>query len=196
MERFRFAVILTHDRPQDFLDCKAAIEPQVDHLTVVAHQCDYVTEHRGSLIPYNVWPPNISVAWNLGLRYVAQMAAGRPYDVAVLNDDAIVPANWFTSIIEKMRETGAAAGAATRPDDPRMAGFAFILASEAGLYADEQFEWWYGDDDLARRAEQAGGIVQVAGIQVEHRHPNSTTVGVLADKAAEDRHRYERKWSA
>jgi len=193
MKRAAYAIILTHDRPQDFQDCYKAIEPQVDHVFVVAHQAPYAIYH-GTPIKYDDWPPNISYAWNLGLKRAEQWAGGDPYDVAVLNDDAIVPPGWFETITKAMQGTGAKAGAAARGDDHRMAGFAFILDGTAGLYADEQFEWWYGDDDLERRASEAGGVIQVPGLYVEHRHPDSTTVGILAEKAAQDNIRYKAKW--
>lgn len=198
--RLRLAVIVTHDRPDDFRDCLAAIRPQVDHVIVVSHRANYTSRYvKGVTITYYADEiPNISKAWNLGL-YAAQdharhAAAPAPYDVAVLNDDAIVPPDWFRWVTEAMRDQSAAAGSAARAWDPRMCGYAFILDGQAGLFADEQFEWWYGDDDLERRAHLAGGVAQVPGVEVEHRHPNSTTVGVLADKAAQDRERFHRKW--
>jgi hypothetical protein len=194
----RLAVILTHDRPDDFLDCLHAIEPQVDYVFVVSHRTAYASQQERkqhvSVIPYQDEVPNISKAWNLGLRRAEIWARGRDYRVAVLNDDAVVPSGWFATIADEMTRTGAAAGAAARQGDPRMAGFAFILNGRAALFADEQFEWWFGDDDLAHRARAAGGVAQPQGLDVEHRHPNSTTVGVLAAKATEDRFRFYQKW--
>jgi len=75
-----------------------------------------------------------------------------------------------------------------------MAGYAFVLDGDKGIRADEQFRWWYGDDDIARQARALGGVALADGADVEHRHPNSTTVGVLADVAKDDRGRYKRKW--
>jgi GT2 family glycosyltransferase len=162
---------------------------------VVQHLAGYALRGpKRSLINYTEVPPNISRAWNMGLKWADTWAIGEPYDVAVLNDDAIVPDDWFKTITDGMRATGAAGGAAARADDHRMAGFAFILDGDAHLFADEQFEWWYGDDDLERRARLAGGVFQAPGLHVEHRHPNSTTVGILAEKAEADGVRFRTKW--
>lgn len=196
--RLAYAIILTHDRPEDFQDCVDAIRPQVDHLFVISHLAPYAeavaAKVDGTVIAYTDEVPNISVLWNLGLRAAARRG-NRPYDVAVLNDDAIVPPGWFRAVTAEMRRTGAVAGSAARPNDPRMAGFAFILDGTAGIFADEQFQWWFGDDDIEHRARLAGGVAQPGGLHVEHRHPSATTVGVLAQVAAADRDRFDRKWT-
>lgn len=197
MTRLRFAVIPTHDRPQDFQDCLEAIWPQVDRVVVVSHSAPYMPGpahgSKCTVLRYEWRVPNISDMWNLGLDQVHRMADGRPYDVAVLNDDAIVPVNWFTRVTWGMRQHKASAGCVKRADDHRMAGHAFILDGDVGLRADPQFRWWYGDDDLERRA---GKVAFVPGEGVEHRHPNSTTVGVLREIADADKQRFERKWGA
>lgn len=202
MTRFRYAVITTHERREDFADCVRAIAPQVDVVIAVQHNSTYagvILDELGrdqwAVCQYVTEVPNISEMWNRGLRLAGDYAQETPYDVAVLNDDAIVPDDWFQRVTNAMRAQGAAAGCVKRKQDPRMSGYAFILASEAELYADEQFQWWYGDDDLQRRAELEGGVAFALGADVEHRHPNSTTVGVLADVAQQDRRRFSRKWT-
>jgi GT2 family glycosyltransferase len=180
----------------------AAIAPQVDLLVVVAHgEPEYAWEAfrdrpawlAVAMIPYYAEVPNISTMWNMGLSNAHNYFQSN-YDVAVLNDDAIVPDDWFGRVTAAMRDKGAAAGCVLRPWDDRMAGYAFVLDGDRGLRLDEQFRWWYGDTDLQRQAEAAGGVAFAHGRDVEHRHPDSTTVGVLAEVAAEDRLRYERKW--
>jgi hypothetical protein len=216
-ERLKYAVICTRDREQDFADALAAIRPQVDAVIVIAHMFpDYVDDCRdwadGGVIDYSEDPPNISRMWNLGLEAVAKLADGQPYDVAVLNDDAIVPPDWFETITSAMRQVGAAAGSADqhgrlRAGDwdldvtvgpknlfNRLAGFAFILDGDKGLSLDEQFQWHYGDDDLEWVACGRGGVVLVGGCKVDHLLPNSTTVGVLAEIAGGDRERFRAKW--
>lgn len=189
MSRLKYAVIPTHNRPQDYADAYAAIKPQVDWVITVAHLAPYAGSWPTIWYEYRV--PNISVMWNLGLDYAHGLANGRPYDVAVLNDDCIVPPDWFARVTRGMRRHNTAAGCVKRPGDHRMTGYAFILNGDAGLRADPQFQWWYGDDDLER---QAGSVTFVNGQDVEHRHPNSTTVGRLAEIAAEDGLRYKEKW--
>jgi hypothetical protein len=191
----RYAVITTHDRPRDFVDCYVAIQPQVDHVVVVSHRADYIDSGLGTdictVLDYDVEVPNISTMWNMGLDEVLRLEPAGRHRVAILNDDAIVPADWFSRVSEGMSRRNAMAGCSAHPPDLRMAGYAFILDSRAGLRLDEQFQWWYGDTDLERRAAP----VAFVDAPVEHRHPNSTTVGVLADVAAADARRYERKWA-
>lgn len=193
------AVVCTHDRPGDFQDCLEAIWPQVDRVVVVSHRAPYIPgPARGekcTVLRYDADVPNISTMWNMGIEAVDAMSAG-PYDVAILNDDAIVPDDWFGRVTSYMRAQGAAAGCVYRPWDSRMTGYAFILDGDKGLRCDEQFQWWYGDTDLERQAEARGGVAFAEGADVEHRHPNGSMSGdpVLAMVAAEDGHRYREKW--
>lgn len=212
-ERLRYAVITTRDRPGEFARCLTAIGEQVDGLVCVAHmEPSYIEAWDSGVIFYDEDPPNISRMWNLGLEAVAKLADGQPYDVAVLNDDAIVPPDWFERITEGMHLYGAVAGSADQhgrvpaglrllnnkpaADDLliRMSGFAFILDGTAGLSLDEQFQWWAGDRDLEMVARTRGGTVLVGGCPVEHLHPNSTTIGELARIAGEDMERFRVKW--
>jgi GT2 family glycosyltransferase len=191
----RFAVIPTHDRFDDFFDCLNAIAPQVDQVFMIDHNSGYgVQTEKVTLIRYDEDPPNISRMWNLGLEEAAQRTTSLDYYVAVLNDDAIVPPTWFDEVLDGMQDFGSTLGCAARGYDHRPAGYAFILAGGSGLRADEQFRWWYGDDDLHRRALELGGVCQVPGIDVEHRYPNSTTYGILRLIAHEDEKRFKRKW--
>jgi hypothetical protein len=80
------------------------------------------------------------------------------------------------------------------PLETRMQGFAFILAGELGLRADEQFVWYCGDDDLGRRAAIAGGMVMVPGFHVNHLYPNGQVNDELAAAIPGDMQRYVDKW--
>lgn len=203
MTRLRFAVVPTRDRPEDFADCVLAIQPQVDSLIVVAHG-DAAWTYSWPLLRGTDWqrtydgdPPNISRMWNIGLDTAHSQADGEPYDVAVLNDDVIVPPDWFERVSTEMQLTPnlrASAGCVHRPADHRMTGYAFILNGDDGLRADEQFQWWWGDSDLEMQARRLRGVVFAGGEDVEHRRPNSTTVGRLAEIAAEDGIRFAEKW--
>lgn len=177
-----------------------AIAPQVEHIILIAHNFPIEPEGRLEVIPYTDSPPNISTMWNLGIKRAEELGATR---IAVLNDDAIVYNGWFDSIERAMIKTGAAAGwsagehhghllyTKAEPTMRRMSGYAFVI--NAGLRADEQFQWWYGDNDLEWRAREAGGVVQVGG-SIEHRHPNASTIGELARIAGEDKKRFKKKW--
>lgn len=201
-ERLRAAVITTRNRPEDYSDCLASLCDQVDFVSVVSHMnpeyvWDLALVHLSfAVTPYWDDPPNISKMWNIGLESVHTYATAymQSYDVAVLNDDIVLPDNWFETVTDAMRDSGAAAGCVKRQEDPRMAGFAFILDGDRNLRADEQFQWWYGDTDLEAQAARLGGVAFADGEQVEHRRPNSTTVGDLAEIAVMDRTRFRRKW--
>jgi len=216
----RYAVIPSNGR--DCLwDSVAAIAPQVDWVYVI-----YTGSGAGSLwdtdckFPGNfslgfVGPedPNISRWWNKGLELAEYDPDRKPprspkWDVAVINDDAIVPEGWFDAVSGTIRQMGVAAGCSgghsmpvlhTQNQAPplatRMQGFAFILAGELGLRADEQFAWYCGDDDLGRRAAIAGGMVMVPGFPVNHLYPNGQVNDVLAAAIPGDMQRYVDKWS-
>lgn len=205
-DRRRYVVIPTRSRPDDFRDCVTAIAPQVDAVIVIAHGCpEYVGRtltadapgvREWEAIEYQAVVPNISRMWNLGLDAAARRAGWDPFDVAVINDDVICPPDWFARVTAAMDAMSprAAAGCVRRRFDHRMTGYAFILDGRSELRADEQFRWWYGDDDLERRARQISGVAFAEGRDVEHRHPNSTTTGVLAEIAEQDADRYLAKW--
>src|SRR3546814_19192277 len=62
------------------------------------------------VIRYDEDPPNISRLWNVGLDVVEEAirSAGEDeWDVAVLNSDVVVPAQWFSRLSEAMRSTTA-----------------------------------------------------------------------------------------
>jgi GT2 family glycosyltransferase len=211
------ALIPTRNRPGDLADCVKAIGSQVDKVIVVDNRSDPPVrpEDHGD----NVWvlycpddPPNISRLWNAGLQVAASYTNGEPHSVAVLNDDCVVPAGWFEAVDCAMRGFGAVAGSS----DPhgqlgellihhqpgpvdlrwRLCGYAFVLAGEVGLRADESLAWFYGDDDLDWRARQAGGVVIVPGFPVEHRWPNAQTNArpELVAQTGRDRARFAAKW--
>lgn len=202
----RYAVIPTYGR-ECFTDCVEAISPQVDKIFVIGH--NYTPPNlpeKCELISYPVEVPNISTMWNLGIKAAVAESTEQSV-VAVLNDDAIVPNNWFSRIEDQMAHYGAVVGCMNsgieqvmiqkdpNPPWPRMEGFAFILSTEFGILLDEQFQWWWGDTDLDWQARLAGGTVLVPGV-IEHRHPNSTTTGILAEIAGEDRKRFIDKWGS
>lgn len=212
--RLRYAVVTTNGR-DCVQECLDAIGPQVNRIILVTHRCNpsfSIGSGATTLISYDEHPPNISRMWNLGLSEAERLAwkEHMSYDVAVLNDDAIVPEHWFTTIVSAMRSQRCIAGSMDQyrmlahPQvfrEPvgislrlRMSGFAFVLDGTFGLRLDEQFRWWYGDDDLEWRARQEGGVVRVPGEPVEHLYPGGTTHGILSRIAGDDRRRFKKKW--
>jgi hypothetical protein len=208
----RYAVIPSNGR-ECLTDCIEAIRKQVDKVIVIAtaRQMRGMTSWFDEIIVMNdEGEPNISRWWNRGLDYVDATAhqngpvgVTQKHDVAVLNDDAIVPEGWFDAVSGTMRQMGCAAACSggygmpvlhtqneAPPLNTRMQGFAFILAGELGLRADEQFVWYCGDDDLGRRAAVAGGMVMVPGFHVNHLYPNGQVSEALMSAIPGDMQRY------
>jgi glycosyltransferase involved in cell wall biosynthesis len=188
----RYAVVITHNRPELLRRCVQAIARQVDLVLVLDNasdppvsQADYddIGNPKGTpVVVYNIpdQPPNIAKLWNHGLGTIRALQAGRPdvHHIAFLCDDAIVPTGWFSSIKGAMIRTGAAAGAAdphsrvfdclvkTEPDRDitnRMPGWAYILDGTKGVVPDETMRWWWCDTDVDWQARGRGGMVLVGG---------------------------------
>lgn len=156
-------------------------------------------------------PPNLSRLWNVGLNHVArQQPCDDEYIVAILNDDVQPPPGFVEQLGRAILARSAAAAfpaptaladyvlrdAGPVPLTHRMTGFAFALRGTAGLRADERLRWWYGDDDLDWTARQAGGVIGVSGLRVEHAHPNGwqQTHPELLEQAGHDRETFVSKW--
>ncbi len=221
----RYAIIPTHNRPARLLALVAALGPQCDHIFILdnaseppidARQADKLARAAGNL-EYGVLlmsddeqPPHLSRFWNRLLDGCAELAKERGeerYDVAILNDDAVVPAGWYDACSNELREHPAAVIAHTDPTTPalltefgndprnRMCPHAFVIRGEAGMRADEAMRWWFFDSDLDQRARLAGGVLSVKGPRVANSLANSTTRGPLAEQAEKDRATFEAKWS-
>jgi GT2 family glycosyltransferase len=209
--RRRYAVIPTGSRPDLYRACIEAITPQVDEVLTLATSLDALRYSVGRSV-FIGSGLNISHWWNQGIGWAHAWCDPDPFDVAVLNDDALVPPDWFDQVTSAMRDWEAAAGGSDQHsrdgitylddhDTPdirlRLPGYAFILDGTARLRADEQFCWWWGDTDLDWRAREAGGVVLVPGIPVDHPPNGGTAVdGELAEVVARDRQRFIDKWGS
>jgi hypothetical protein len=100
-------------------------------------------------------PPNIQRWWNRGI-------AASPTDaVLVVNDDV----SWSPSAPVVLAAALAASGATlAAPASPSpVLGWCFALDRSHGVLPDEGYRWFYGDDDLFRRAASEGrGTVRPA----------------------------------
>lgn len=220
----RYAVVATRDRPTELAAVVDALHAQGAALVVVDNgstppasppidrDADSALTTAPTVIVDDEQPPNLSRLWNLGLAEVEEQARRRgliEWDVAVVNDDAVLPHGWFDACVTALRDTGAAAACSdphnrlgarllkTAPDRDvftRMCGWAFILRGEAGLRADEDLRWWYGDTSIDFEARTKGGMVVIPGYPVGNVWANSTTVGPLAAQAARDRVAFAAKW--
>jgi hypothetical protein len=209
----RFAVIPTNGRPCMF-DAVEAISRQVDKVMVI--------DTSGSLMggsfndhifhyPGKTGEVNISRWWNNGLNIVVRHIQQRiiagtgvldiptKWDVAIINDDVIVPEGWFDAVSGKMREMRAAAACSggsgmpvlhTHPGpvglDTRMQGFAFIVAGELGLRANEDLKWYFTDDYMDWESRKLGGMVMVPGLHVQHLYPNGQMTPEIHAQTAVD----------
>ena len=232
----RYAVIPTRgDRMPELNQVVAAIAPQVSGVIIVDNS-DKLLIHvkqesvfvdmsitaaepgglpnsadRKTTVLHNPeQPPNLSRLWNLGLDYASTLADDcMQWEVAVLNDDAIVPAYWMDWLAQQMRSAGCCAAGfgpvsgATVHRTPgvtalheRLPGHAFMLAGEQNLRADEALRWWCGDNDLDMQARKAGGTLIVPGDEVVHLYPDRSTNAnpTLVAQAGLDMMTFVEKW--
>lgn len=226
----RFAVIPTHNRPDDLAALVVAIAPQCDEIVVIDNASsppvrrDTLYEaigsgHPGRTIIITVLrdeeqPPNLSRLWNVGFDWCAARARMDDldvWDVAVFNDDSVVPPGWFDAVCGPLRGSllGEPAVCYTHtygdPNRPaarrsdlapmelmeRMCPWAFVVRGEPGLRADERLRWWWGDTDFEIRARNNGGVLAVPGPQVANSKANQSTTGVLAEQAGRDREMFK-----
>lgn len=224
MAATRYAIILTHNRPQLLRDCVAAVGPQCDIVIVIDNASQPAVEiemvdagfgdsYRTLLVTIPDQPPNLAALWNTGFGIANNIRDGEPgpWWIAVLCDDALIPDGWYQAVIDAMTQTGAAAGCSnpfghtheprlkTAPDADimgRMPGWAFILDGTKELRADESMHWWWGDGDLDWQARAAGGMIMIGGYPVPNRLPNDFTNSKpeLAEQAGRDREAFIAKW--
>ena len=220
----RFAIILTHNRPQLLKECVAAVGPQCDVVIVIDNASQPAVEvemvdagfgasYRTLLVTVPDQPPNLAALWNVGFDLANNIRADEPgpWWIAVLCDDALVPDGWYQAVVDAMTATGAAAGCSnprglphppqvkTAPDGDifgRMPGWAFILDGTKQLRADETMHWWFSDTSLDFTARQAGGMVMIGSHPVPNRLPNDFTNSKpeLAEQAGRDRQRFAEVW--
>jgi GT2 family glycosyltransferase len=217
----RYAIIPTHNRPDRLLSLVESLGPQCDHIIVLDNASDPPVDvaHLDG-VPASVTviadpeqPPNLSRFWNVmfdEVRQDARAGDAEQWDVAVFNDDTVVPAGWYDAVAKALREHPTAVVAHTgdypirEPDlltdfgferSRRMAPHAFVVRGEVGLRSDESMRWWYFDDDFSRQAILAGGVLGVPGPVCVNSLAVASTVGELAEQAKRDRETFEKKWA-
>lgn len=205
----RYAIIPTANRPQVAKLAIEAIAPQVDVVYVVDNG-DNEPVPVGDLVPHcyvieydkQGQVPNLSLFWNIALDLIkidTQRMGVEQWDVAILNDDAIVPEGWFDAVSSAMREHGCAAASSCgqsgvtihRNPGPvnvytRMYGPAFILAGEKGLRGDERLKWYFTDDYMDWESRKLGGMVQIPGYTVNHMYPNHQVTPEIQVQISDD----------
>jgi hypothetical protein len=180
-----FAVIASKNRRVMLTRLVDQLAPQVDHSWVFDNGYEPpladATEAHG-------WP--LHKMWNQGLAEASEAAEG-PYNVLIINDDVEVAPD-LVARLEAALRSGEYNMAI--PGDGRMTGWCFMLRGEANLRLDEQFEWWYGDTDLAKRCE--GRIAVAPDAHAKHLDPMRSTLDdpVRLAQARSDEAKYAEKW--
>lgn len=159
-------------------------------------------------------PPNLSQLWNIGFDWIASRESmlgdgDGTWNIAVLNDDVVLPDGWYDYVAHELRASDAVIACTdayasltapvlkTTPDGnitTRMCPWAFIIRGESMLRADETFRWWWGDTDLDWTAREHGGVLLLPGYTTQNTGANSTTHGELAEQAGRDGVAFAAKW--
>lgn len=215
----RFAVILTHNRPELLRQTWQAIGPQVDMVIIVDNASEppvnyqeyHAQEWRTAVLTIADQPPNLARLWTRGIQTAEVMRQasddfGDGFYIAVLCDDAAVPEGWFAAVTGWMKATGSVVGCSghgtyvkTEPDTnlfERMPGHAWILDPISSVRPDESMAWWWCDTDIDWQARKAGGMAVIDGFYVHNIHPNDWTMRrpELNEQAGQDGLAFVAKW--
>jgi hypothetical protein len=126
-------------------------------------------------------PLNIHRWWNMGIDYAKHHGAS---NVAVLNDDLVIDAQTIIGLTSALEASGAAIatpGPQVRlyrnhfPLRPLLIGSLWVLDLKSGLRPNENFQWWYGDDDLDIRARRDFNGLVTAPVWFDHPHASQAT---------------------
>lgn len=196
-------------------DCLTSLRGQVDGIVVVANGKLSGSEVDGADVTTPDPGPdrNISRWWNLGIDHLSELARSNgteQWNVLIVNDDVVVPPGTVATLASRMRAYRATMAYPNQSDGNeilwtratqvnlhhRITGYAFMIAGESGLRADENLVWWFGDDDLDWRAREMNGALLVPGCAVEHKTPNGYTVANmdLQIQTGIDRATFAEKW--
>lgn len=213
----KYAVITTHDRPEQFLRCLEAVRPQVDYVIVVADVVHGTAQYAFDIPGVSTFAysrdasqprPNIYQMWNIGLTEASELASfvdDEDSFIAVLNDDAVVPPGWFDAVVSDMSLNNCLAGCSTgfpgnvrvsrHPGDNNLclAGYAFITVP--GRKASIGYHWWYGDNHFDWSARVDRGVSFTPGYAVDHPPMGGTAIhGPLAEIVQRDQALFQQTW--
>lgn len=209
----------THNRPALLISLLSQLRMQECDVVVVVDNASDPPLNSDHLLQFHPQvvvihdgeqPPNLYRLWNVAFDWIAGAEDGSEHwDVAVFNDDTVLPSGWFAAVTDALRgydvvlASGDAYGHVRSPivrRGPdgvlvtRMCPWAFVVRGEAGLRADETLRWWWGDTDFEWTARLNGGTVVLPGLVARNTCANSSTVGVLAEQAGRDAETFTRKW--
>lgn len=122
---------------------------------------------------------NIHRWWNAGIDYAQAHGATH---VLVINDDVLLDDTTVPALLDGMEgraAIGSPGAGGIHAGDSRdwrvMDGSCWLLDLSTGLRADESYRWWYGDNDLDRRARTEHGGVASVRCYFTHLRPNHLT---------------------
>lgn len=215
-----FAIILTHNRPVELAATLRAVSAQGVAALVIDNASDPPVKLPPPAPGMPVWvlhnnqqPPNLSALWNRGLDWIGSWFGDDDrWNVALLCDDVVLPPDWFESVRTTMRGHGASAASRhqmtnisspilkTEPDRDlanRMCGWAFMVAGERGLRADERLHWWWCDTHMDFLARKNGGMVIAPGEPARNGAANywTTRRPELAEQAGRDGDTFAEIWA-
>lgn len=142
---------------------------------------------------------NIHEWWNMGIKAAAMTAGDRPeWNVLIVNDDVVAQPGLTASLSKALRAGTAVLSYLARqvpvpPEGLPITGWCFMLRGEAGIMADPQFRWWYGDTDIHLQAMGKGGVAIAEDCQVRHLHPGGHD-RYMGPHIAADSGRFREKW--
>lgn len=216
----RYAVIPTRNRLDHLLSLLRSLRGQVDLIYVIDNASDKPlsslwlrtqVDVRTIVKRDDTQPPHLYKMWNDAFKVIymsAKIMQEKHFDVAVFNDDTILPEGWYDYVSSNLRESDAAIACSTGRNNhlpmlktqrdnnihTRMTPHAFVMRGELGMLADESMRWWWGDTDLDWQACALGGVLHLPGYPTQNALANSTTVGALAEQAGRDGQTFAAKW--
>jgi hypothetical protein len=125
-------------------------------------------EVEGATVVEDLGPVNIHRWWNTGIDALTALGASH---IAVLNDDLVITPGLLDVLSHALDVTDATIAV----PKSRMTGWCWMLDTDHGIRPDEGYRWWFGDNDLFERANEAHGIAAVEGWPVHHPHANEAT---------------------
>jgi hypothetical protein len=136
---------------------------------------------------------SITYWWNLGLD---RAELGSP--TLVLNDDLGMTVEMVDRLFEALKDHGLIWSENTSPrTHSPFSGACFGLIA-GSIRLDENYVWWHGDDDLYRRAKEAGMSVAAVDVQPVHVRPpdyERWDETMFAGDIPNDQARYFDRWS-
>lgn len=184
----RFAVVPTGNRPEEYASiAKWCKERGVRLITVATTQ--QATEYADSEYVIYTEVFNIQHWWNLGIDLATAQGATT---IAILNDDATLPDDWY-DLMEEALQTYSGASGMRYGTSFKISGYAFALRASDGIRADERFVWWYGDDDIEMQCRKAYGFAILGDIQVGNKYANTSKPKMLR-QIRKDSQAFTLKW--